>query len=304
MRRLAPFIALTCVSLAAAGPVMAARPHAPAHPATRVALQTPPVSTSPVAGYAEPLWQNADGQSLGLSARQYDSGDAFERARQPLPLGVVGMGPATVTSLNYGLDNHLQLHAGVGRQQWIGPPLTLYSSDLGATYRGDGYSMDLSVSTTDAQRVPVLPRVLPGVPGVGGLSEFDGSTHVNAQGRFALDARSGIDLGASVGRIRLLPGNLLGTNVLDQKTVSFGVDHGPLSGAIVGRTLRPSIPGNGSIDRRWNSIDLGVTVRLPWQGEISIGAQNLWSSGTPGSGPAGAEPDQSRTPYVQYHQDL
>ncbi|BBD78906.1 hypothetical protein [Aerosticca soli] len=284
---------------------MAARPRSAAHPPAQVALQTTPAPTPALAGgYAEPLWQSAGGQSFSLTANQYDAGDAFERARQPLPLGVVGMGPATVTSLNYGLDNHLQLHAGVGRQQWIGSPLTLYSNDVGATYHGDGYSMDLSVSTTDAPRVPVLPRVLPGVPGVGGLSEFDGSTHFNAQGRFALDARSGIDLGASVGRIRLLPGNLLGTNVLDQKTVSFGVDHGPLSGAIVGRTLRPSIPGNGSIDRRWNSIDLGVTVRLPWQGEISIGAQNLWSSGSPANGPVGAEPDQSRTPYVQYHQDL
>ena len=117
---------------------------------------------------------------------------------------------------------------------------------------------------------------------------------------------SGIDLGASVGRIHLLPGNLLGVNTLDQKALSFGVDHGSLSGVLVGRTVQPdaSIPGSLNADRRWNSIDLGVTWHLPWRGSLSVGAQNLWSSGTPANTPAGPEPDQSRTPYVQYHQDL
>jgi hypothetical protein len=58
-------------------------------------------------------------------------------------------------------------------------------------------------------------------------------------------------------------------------------------------------------DRRWNSIDLGVTWRLPWQGSLSFGAQNIWSSGNATNTPAGPpQPDQSRTPYVQYHQDL
>ena len=57
-------------------------------------------------------------------------------------------------------------------------------------------------------------------------------------------------------------------------------------------------------DRRWNSIDLGVTWHLPWQGSLSFGAQNVWSSGNSANTPAGPEPDQSRTPYVQYHQDL
>jgi hypothetical protein len=47
-----------------------------------------------------------------------------------------------------------------------------------------------------------------------------------------------------------------------------------------------------------------VTWRLPWSGSLSVGAQNLWSSGTPANTPVGPEPDQSRTPYVQYHQDL
>jgi hypothetical protein len=110
-----------------------------------------------------------------------------------------------------------------------------------------------------------------------------------------------------VGRIRLMPGNLLGIDTLDQKALSFGVDSGPLSGTLIGRTMQPLAGGGAgalSADQRWSSIDLGVTFRLPWQGALSIGAQNLWSSGNSVNTPVGPEPDQSRTPYVQYHQDL
>jgi hypothetical protein len=184
----------------------------------------------------------------------------------------------------------------------------IIGGEVGATYSGDRYSLGLSVGSDTVSGAPNLPRLLPGaMPGINGLSGFDSSTQVNARGRLALDSKSGIDLGASVGRVRLLPGNLLGINTLDQKAVSFGVDRGPLSGSIVGRSMAPEagIPGSGyNPERRWNSIDLGVTWRLPWQGELSIGAQNLWSSGNSVNTPAGPEPDQSRTPYVQYHQDL
>jgi hypothetical protein len=177
-------------------------------------------------------------------------------------------------------------------------------SEIGATYNLGRYSVGVSVGadSTPDQR---LPRVLPGAtPGVNGLPDFDSSAQLNARGRVAVGGQSGIDLGASVGRIRLLPGNELGVNSLDQKALSFGVDHGPLSGMLVGRTMQPTLPGGYYGDKRWSSIDLGVTLRLPWQGELSIGAQNLWSSGTSVPTPAGPEPDQSRTPYVQYHQDL
>ncbi len=150
--------------------------------------------------------------------------------------------------------------------------------------------------------------MLPGaVTGVNGLPDFDSSTQVNARGRLALSGDSGVMLGASMGRIRLLPGNLLGLSTLDQKALSFGVDRGPISGSIVGRTMQPEpgMPSSFTADRRWNSIDLGVTWRLPWQGSLSFGAQNIWSSGNAANTPAGPpEPDQSRTPYVQYHQDL
>ncbi|PWK88489.1 hypothetical protein [Fulvimonas soli] len=288
--------------LAAAGQSLDGDTHALA----RQLLQRAPDQTAEVSpGVVVPLWRGSDGRMLALKADQRASGDAAQRGRDPLSFSVVDATGMVSTGLQYGVDPHLQLHADVGQRNWLSQPLTVYSGDVGATYNAGRYSMGLSVSATDTPHPPALPRVLPGAaPGVGGLPDFDGSTHLNAQGRVALDAKSGIDLGASVGRIKLLPGNLLGVGSLDQKALSFGVDRGPLSGAIVGRTLRPSIPGALNADRHWNSIDLGVTVRLPWQGELSIGAQNLWSSGGPINTPVGPEPDQSRTPYVQYHQDL
>jgi hypothetical protein len=256
-----------------------------------------PANTSAV-----PLWRNNHGQWLSLRASHSD-------ATMPASLAFHGLAPGNVFSsgLQYQLAPGVQAHADVSQRSWVNHPARLIDSEVGATYNNGRYSVGLSLGASEAPQRTVLPRVLPGVaPGVDGLSAFDRSEQLNARGRVALGSTTGIDLGASVGRIRLLPGNLLGIDTLDQKALSFGVDSGPLSGTLVGRTMQP-LAGNAgalSADQRWSSIDLGVTLRLPWQGALSIGAQNLWSSGNPVNTPVGPEPDQSRTPYVQYHQDL
>lgn len=254
-----------------------------------------------------PLWRSHDGHVLSLSSDQTTAAEALGQY-SPLAWRAADGANLTTTGLVYGLGPRLQAHAEVSELSWVHPGQRVQGSEVGATYTANGYSVGVSVGAHSAPNARnVLPRVLPGAsPGVGGLSGFDSSAQLNARGRVALGSKSGIDLGASVGRIHLLPGNLLGIDTLDQKALSFGVDHGSLSGVLTGRTMQPqvSIPGNFSADRRWNSIDLGVTWRLPWRGSLSVGAQNLWSSGTPANTPVGPEPDQSRTPYVQYHQDL
>ncbi|MGH8160300.1 MAG: hypothetical protein ACREPQ_19480 [Rhodanobacter sp.] len=261
-----------------------------------------------VAPGAVPLWRGTDGRLLTLKADRSLGADA-QLQNAPLALRAVDAATVTTTGLQYGLGPNLQAHADVSEHSWVNQPLRIISSEVGATYAVGRYSLGVSVganSTPDNSNA-LLPRVLPGVvPGVDGLSGFDSSSQFNARGRLALGSTSGIDLGASVGRIRLLPGNLLGVDTLDQKALSFGIDHGSVSGVLIGRTMQPdaNIPGGLNADRRWNSIDLGVTWHLPWRGSLSVGAQNLWSSGSPANTPAGPEPDQSRTPYVQYHQDL
>lgn len=299
MRRYLPLLALL-MPLAAAGQALDGDTHALAQQLLR---QTPDRIADLGQGVAVPLWRGADGRMLALKADDR-SGATAQLADAPLSFHVVDAGSVMSAGLAYGLDPNLQIHAGVSQHDWVSHGPRVVGSEIGATYNLGRYSVGLSVGadSTPDQR---LPRVLPGAtPGVNGLPDFDSSAQLNARGRVAVGGQSGIDLGASVGRIRLLPGNVLGINALDQKALSFGVDHGPVSGTIVGRTMQPALPGGYYGDKRWSSIDLGVTLRLPWQGELSIGAQNLWSSGTSTPTPAGPEPDQSRTPYVQYHQDL
>lgn len=301
MRRLLPLLILL-MPLAAAGQSLGGDPHVMAQ---RLLSQAPDQVTEVSPGVVVPLWRGADGQWLALKADEQTPATA-RRTDAPLSFRAVDATSVMSTGLNYGLDPHLQLHADVSQRSWINRSPRVVGSELGATYNSGRYSVGVSVGATSTPNNTTLPRVLPGAaPGVNGLYDFDSSAQLNARGRLALDSKSGIDLGASVGRIHLLPGNVLGINTLDQKALSFGVDHGPLSGSIVGRTMQPTIPGGLNADKRWSSIDLGVTWRLPWQGELSIGAQNVWSSGgSAANTPAGPEPDQSRTPYVQYHQDL
>jgi hypothetical protein len=268
-------------------------------------LARPPVQSNPAA--LTPLWHGRDGRMLMLKAERSTNAQAL-RENASLAFHPVDAPSVLTTGLQYSLAPNLQAHAEVSQHSWVNQPMRVLGSEVGATYDVGRYSLGLSVGTKSTpDNSAVLPRVLPGAePGVDGLSGFDSSAQLNARGRLALGNRSGIDIGASVGRIHLLPGNLLGVNTLDQKQLSFGVDHGSLSGILVGRTMQPQagIPGAYTSDRRWNSIDLGVTWRLPWRGSLSVGAQNLWSSGSPANTPVGPEPDQSRTPYVQYHQDL
>lgn len=272
---------------------------------------------------AVPLWRAQDGRMLAIKA------DDRADPTRPLALRPLDGGSFLSSGLQYDLGPNVQAHASVSGQGWInsaescgasatargdrcsspGAPPRIVGSELGATFRGTGYSLGVGVGSTRPSNVgAALPRVLPGLATASGLplSALSSSTEFNAHGRVDLGARSGIDLGASIGRIRLVPGNLLGVGTVDQKALSFGVDRGPLSGSITGRTMQPEATAVNGVnpDRRWSAIDLGVTWRLPWRGELSVGAQNVWSSGNAQSTPAGPEPDQSRTPYVQYHQDL
>jgi hypothetical protein len=244
--------------------------------------------------------------SLLLQSQSSATADAQNTASL-LSFNPLSGGTVNSSTLQYGVAPNVTAQASVSQQSWATQPRVI-GSQVGATYNIGRYSLGVSVAQDQVPNTAPLPRVLPSaVTGVNGLPDFDSSTQLNANGRLALSGNSGVMLGASMGRIRLLPGNLLGLSTLDQKALSFGIDHGPITGSIVGRSMQPEpgVPSNFTTDRRWNSIDLGVTWHLPWQGSLSFGAQNLWSSGNAVNTPAGApEPDQSRTPYVQYHQDL
>jgi hypothetical protein len=135
---------------------------------------------------------------------------------------------------------------------------------------------------------------------------LDSETSLYARGRWQFEHGPAFDVAASYGRgkisaIGALPNALAPGIDLDQLSLSLGLDAGSLRGAIVGHVLSSDDPMLAG--KRWTTLDLGVSWRTPWSGELSVGAQNLLS--TPlSSSPRDAESQQTRTPYIQYRQDL
>ncbi len=332
MRRLLASLILL-LPLVAAGQVLGGGAPDPAaaaarHVAAYRALEVPGAGGN--ASLVVPLWRDADGRMLALVSSS-TSGNVDSSALVP-DFRVVDVSQGYRTGLRYDIGPHVAAYAQLIQRNWptlssspvclpsdgVGCPdagtleaARTLSGEIGASYSGGRYRFDLMFDSTRPRlaNTPLLPRVLPQytaswVP----LWSLDRSTNLSARGRMALGNQTGIDLGASVGRIRLLPGNLLGMDGMNQQSLSFGIDSGPLSGRITGRMMQP-IPGSGrdsllNPGQRWTSIDLGVTWRLPWQGELRFGARNLWSSGQAPVPVDGSGPTQSSIPYVQYHQDL
>lgn len=148
---------------------------------------------------------------------------------------------------------------------------------------------------------------LPALAGLPALSLADTQTSsINALGRLHLNETQAFDFGASLSRIQLsIPGAAPLTS-LNQAALSFGMEYGAFSGTLTGHTLGTSdVLGFGS-QPHLSGLDIGLSWRTPWRGRFSVGAQNLWSSGSLPLAPPVREGDanQARVPYVQYRQDL
>jgi hypothetical protein len=147
-----------------------------------------------------------------------------------------------------------------------------------------------------------LPTLL--IPGLEGADAQNSS--VNALGHWRFGGPNSLDLGASLGRLQLYGPSNTPLLSLNQAALTFGLHYGDFSGNVTGRVLGPNDTFNGT--SRWAGLDIGLSWRTPWQGQLSIGTQNLWSSGAlPAiTDPVAREVDgnQARVPYVQYHQDL
>lgn len=193
--------------------------------------------------------------------------------------------------------------------------------EVGAGFAGHNLKLDVSLGQSRSVaaaasvrgRRTALPQVLPAAGGADVAAPLwfrnSTATDISAHGQVRLAPDTHVDVGASMGRVHFLPAaGLSGDDTLDQTTLSLGIQHGNVRGAIVGHLLDPNLPPGAPLDQnpRWSSIDLGISVRLPWRGELNFGAQNLWTSGHAPLlfGPANGTPAQGRVPYVQYHQDL
>jgi len=195
-----------------------------------------------------------------------------------------------------------------------------YGGNLGASWSGGDFGIDLGLALSwlepalPRSLVPALSSALPTVAAPGAnnhlprlviptqdLGRFSDSAQFGARGSWYFNNTQSIDLGASIGRIRLTP-DLDGSRPLwQQKALSLGLGGETLSASITGRVYNPLRSTSGVDAQRWTGIDLGLTWHTPWQAELSIGAQNLLASPPLTGSEANS---QARTPYVQYQQDL
>jgi hypothetical protein len=136
------------------------------------------------------------------------------------------------------------------------------------------------------------------------------SQDLTVGGAWRLSPRYAFTVSAMVGEIALAPDAQAGIGLYDQAGLRLGIARGNLSGGITGRVARPSGIGIGPTGV-WSGLDLGVSWRTPWDGELSFGAENLISRGSESllpdptlANPPVADPSTARSPYVRYKQDL
>ncbi len=238
--------------------------------------------------------------------------------------GGVSLTPLTLSEPSLALDclaaaSYLNVATpDCGRQRQTGGHW--YAGNLGASWAGADFGIDLSLALSWLE--PALPRSLvpalsssaltaTTVPGDGNLprlvvparslGRFSDSAQLGARGSWYFGSNQSIDLGASIGRIRLSP-DLAGSRPLwQQKAVSLGLGSETVSASITGRIYSPLRGALSTDSQRWTGIDLGLTWHTPWQAELSIGAQNVLTNPPLTGSEANS---QARTPYVQYQQDL
>jgi len=85
----------------------------------------------------------------------------------------------------------------------------------------------------------------------------------------------------------------------DIKTLSVGANVGRFGANVIGRVIEsPQEPG------RWEGLDLGLSWRTPWRGQLSVGAENVVTRGRNPFAPRADDEDEGAVPYVRYQQDL
>ncbi len=255
----------------------------------------------PLPGYSGPSTWHLAGSSLGgASGLRWQFGNGL-RADATLGQYLPGFRPCAsadcdATSASRWSFGSLAGSLGMGWTTADGGLDLSYGLSWLQSHNGDHPT--LGSLTVGSVLVPVL--TLPDAQ----TYALDSETSLYARGRWQFERGPALNIGASYGRSHLSGvsaiANPFASGVdLDQLSLSLGLDAGSLRGAIVGHVTSSDDPAFAG--KRWTALDLGVSWRTPWSGELSVGAQNLW---TP---PANSQRDadaQARTPYIQYRQDL
>jgi hypothetical protein len=111
-----------------------------------------------------------------------------------------------------------------------------------------------------------------------------------------------VSLGGTYARARLVPladATPALVNQWDSKTLSIGGGYGAFSANIVGRVV--DVPGQ---PEKWEGLGVGLTWRMPWSGQLTVGAENIITRGKNPFAPNNESNSEGTVPYVRYEQDL
>lgn len=196
-------------------------------------------------------------------------------------------------------------------------PGRIATAGSAAQWRGDRFDLSLAYGYSwmlpgfgEPLDVPYLALTESSVslfspqPLLPGMSAEAKSLGLNSQWR--LTAESALQLNAALQQLRLQSGRATPVFDLQRAMLGIGMNYGAFSGNVTGHVQRLNEPG-AITNPYFSGIDIGVSWRTPWRGELTLGARNVVSK------PVATEPmpaerelveSTTRTPYVRYKQDL
>lgn len=160
--------------------------------------------------------------------------------------------------------------------------------------------------TGDLSQAPGNRIILPGLTGFGEQLALVGQDHLNLGAFLQLDSGMRLYLGYehTDALSELFQPALPAWQIGTQDSLSLGLGLGRFQGTLTGRQLRPLNPlqdQQGAI----NSLDLGISWRMPWRAELEFGARNLIvTPAQPDAGDRERQQRDLRVPYLRYHQEL
>jgi len=110
-----------------------------------------------------------------------------------------------------------------------------------------------------------------------------------------------VSIAGSLGKATLIPSAAAPADLgrgWNSKSLSVGGGYGSFSANIIGQIV--DSPGQP----RWENLGLGLTWHTPWSGQLTVGADNIITSGRNPFSPRGESRDEGTVPYVRYEQEF
>jgi len=131
-------------------------------------------------------------------------------------------------------------------------------------------------------------------------SKIDQNT-LTVYGQKNIGREATVSIGGTWARARLIPvGDVPAlADRWSTRSLSVGAGVGNFGANIVGRVVdTPNSAG------RWEGLDVGLTWRTPWSGQLTVGAENVVTRGKNPFSTGNVDKDEGTVPYVRYEQDL